>query len=128
MSTPKSASPRVLVVDDDPAISGMLVRALERNGFSADAAASADAALASAQDVDYAAAVIDLVMPGRNGVELAIALRERLPGLCVAVLTGYPNSPLIKEAEAAGARAFAKPVPIEELVGYLETELPARSR
>lgn len=119
--------PRILVVDDEAAVSEMLVRSLARHGFEAHAEAEAAAALARADTEAYAAAVVDLVMPGQNGVELTRALRARQPGLTVAVLTGYPNSPLIKEARAAGAQVFSKPVSIEALVAYLEAELPARA-
>lgn len=119
--------PRVLVVDDEDAVSRMLVRALGRHGYEVDAEGEAEAALARVAQTRYAAAVVDLVMPGRNGVELTRALRAALPGLPVAVLTGYPNSPLIKQARDAGARVFSKPVAVEELVSYLEAELPRAS-
>ena len=118
-------APRLLVVDDDPAVSGMLDRSLSRHGFACDAVNTPQEALDRAAQGTYVAAFVDLVMPGRNGAELARLLREQAPGLPVGVLTGYANSPLIAEARRAGARVFAKPVSIEDLVAFLDEELPA---
>ena len=52
-----------------------------------DATTSADAAL------------VDLVMPERDGADLAGTLRRRFPGLPVGLMTGYSNSPLIPQFE-----------------------------
>ena len=91
--------PRVLVVDDDPDIATMLVRALSRRGFVMETAASADEALERIAKSRFDAALVDLVMPGRDGKDLAAALRERVPGLPIGLLTGYTRSPLLAAAE-----------------------------
>jgi CheY-like chemotaxis protein len=115
---------RVLVVDDDPEITAMLSRSLARQGFDIDATSSAEDALERSASTPYAAAILDLVMPGRDGVDLAAALRERLPGLPVALLTGYTNSPLIEAARRQQATAvFTKPVSIGDLADFLKTEI-----
>ena len=119
-------APRVLVVDDDVSVSEMLVRSLARHGFATEAVPPGDPAWQRIEAGDFEAAVMDLVMPGHSGVDLVRVLRERFPDVPVAILTGYANSPLIKQAQEAGARVFSKPVAIEELVDYLEAELPRR--
>lgn len=119
-------TPRILVVDDDPAVATMLGRSLSRHGFAIDTARSPEEALARAGETAYDAALMDLVMPGQNGTELAAALRESIPGLPVAVLTGYSNSPLITAAQRAGVAVFAKPVVIDEIVAFLRSEIPKR--
>jgi DNA-binding NtrC family response regulator len=120
--------PLVLVVDDDLDIANMLARALERHGFKIEAITSPEEALRRAQTTHYDAALVDLVMPERDGVALATSLRERIPGLPVAILTGYAHSPLISEARRAGAFVFKKPTPIQDLVAYLESEIPRDRR
>lgn len=117
------AVPRVLVVDDDPAIVGMLQRALARGGLHVDTAGSAVEALERVDQRSYDAAVLDLVMPGRDGADLASELRLRLPGLPIALLTGYTQSPLLAGAERSGTRVFAKPVVLHELVDFLKSEI-----
>jgi DNA-binding response OmpR family regulator len=118
----KGAS-RILVVDDDPGIGTMLTRALGRHGFQVDAATSADEALAKAETTRYDAALVDLVMPGRDGADLSETLRRLFPGLPVGLLTGYTHSPLIPQFEKSGMAVFKKPVLIQDLVEFLQKEI-----
>jgi DNA-binding response OmpR family regulator len=114
---------RILVVDDDPGIGQMLTKALARHGFQVDAATSADEALEKCEATGYDAALVDLVMPGRDGADLAETLRRRSPGLPIGLLTGYTHSPLIPAFEKSGMAVFKKPVLIQELVEFLQREI-----
>jgi DNA-binding response OmpR family regulator len=114
---------RILVVDDDPGIGRMLTKALARHGFLVDAATSADEALEKSETSSYDAALVDLVMPGRDGKDLAETLRRRFPGLPVGLLTGYAHSPLIPAFEKSGMAVFKKPVLIQDLVDFLQREI-----
>ncbi len=116
-------SPRILVVDDDPNIGLMLTKALGRHGFQVDAATSADEAEEKSETTSYDAALVDLVMPGRDGKELADALRRRFPGLPIGLLTGYTHSPLIPAFEKSGMAVFKKPILIQDLVEFLQREI-----
>jgi two-component system response regulator AtoC len=116
-------SPLVLVVDDNEDIVTMLRHALTRHGFRIDTTTSPEEALEMAAKTVYDAALLDLVMPGRDGATLAAALREKTPGLPVGVLTAYTHSPLIVNLERSGVKVFLKPVAIQDLVDYLESEL-----
>jgi DNA-binding response OmpR family regulator len=117
-------SPRILIVDDDRSIGTMLKRSLTRHGFEVDATSSPEEALALADNAPYDAALVDLVMPGRDGASLADELRRRIPGIPIGLLTGYRNSPLVTAAERAGAKLFPKPVIIQEVVEFLKSEIP----
>ena len=117
-------SPRVLIVDDSEDIVTMLTHALTRHGFVIDSAGSSQEALARLDSAVYDAAVVDLVMPGQDGAALASALRQRIQGLPVALMTAYARSPLLTGARKAGVTVFAKPLSIQELVGFLESEIP----
>jgi CheY-like chemotaxis protein len=114
---------RVLVVDDDPGIGQMLSRALSRHGFAVDAVTSAEEALTRIEEAAYDAAFVDLVMPGRDGADLAESLRRRFPGLPVGLLTGYTHSPLIPPVAKSGMAVFKKPVLIQDLVEFLQREI-----
>ncbi len=118
---------RLLVVDDDREVGLMLQRSLTRRGFAVDATSAPDEALGRAASTPYDAAIVDLVMPGRDGAQLATELRAHLPGLPIALLTGYAHSPLLAGAERSGMKVFAKPVVIHELVDFLEGELRGAS-
>jgi two-component system response regulator GlrR len=117
------AGARILVVDDDPEIVRMLSRSLARYGLQIDATSSAEDALLRAEKTPYDAALLDLVMPGRDGADLAAELRKHIPGLPIGLLTGYAHSPLIPAAEKSGVALFKKPVIIQELVEFLEREI-----
>lgn len=116
-------APRILVVDDDPGIGQMFTRALSRHGFVVDAALSAEEALQKTEDARYDAALVDLVMPGRDGADLSETLRRLFPGLPVGLLTGYAHSPLIPAYEKSGMAVFRKPVLIQEVVEFLQREI-----
>jgi CheY-like chemotaxis protein len=113
----------ILVVDDDPAIGQMLTKALARHGFVVDATTSADEALEKCGKVSYDAALVDLVMPGRDGADLSSTLRRLFPGLPIGLLTGYSHSPLIPAFEKSGMAVFNKPVLIQDLVDFLQREI-----
>jgi DNA-binding response OmpR family regulator len=115
---------RILVVDDDPNIGQMLTKALARHGFEVEAVTSADDALQLSEATHYDAALVDLVMPGRDGASLSETLRRRFPGLPIGLLTGYTNSPLIPAFEKSGMAVFNKPVLMQDLVDFLQRELP----
>ena len=79
------AGSRILVVDDSQDIVNMLRVALARHGFEIDTTTSPEEALSMAAGRSYDAALLDLVMPGRDGAALAQALRDKNPGLPVAL-------------------------------------------
>ena len=114
---------RILVVDDDAAVTEMLARALVRRGYHVEATDSADDALARFTAHPCDAAVLDLVMPERDGLELARALRGQAPSLPIAILTGYVRSPLLAENERPRLAVFKKPVIVQDVIEFLSAEL-----
>ncbi len=116
-------APRILVVDDDQAIAEMMARALSRRGYRVEAVQSPDEALRLFGTAPHDAAVLDLVMPERDGMDLARTLRAQSPGLPIAILTGYVNSPLLPKEERVSLALFRKPVVIQEVVDFLDAEL-----
>jgi two-component system, OmpR family, response regulator len=67
---------RILVVEDDPKMAGLLRRGLLEEGHSPDVARVGDDALWMARAVDYDAIVLDLLLPGIDGIEVCRRLRE----------------------------------------------------
>jgi two-component system response regulator RegA len=120
--------PLILVVDDDPEVARVLARSLSHRGFRTETTSSPEGAVELASKTAYDAALVDLVMPGQDGVSLASELRSQIPGLPVAILTGYAHSPLISAAHRAGVSVFRKPTPIQDLVEYLNSQIPKRLR
>jgi two-component system OmpR family response regulator len=67
---------RLLVVEDDPKMAGLIRRGLLEDGHAADVARVGDDAVWMAQSVTYDAIVLDLMLPGLNGFEVCRRLRE----------------------------------------------------
>ncbi|MCO8274044.1 response regulator transcription factor [Actinoplanes sp. TRM 88003] len=79
--------PTVLVVDDDPTVSDVVRRYLEQDGYHVRLAADGLAALALAEQDQPDLVVLDLMMPGLDGLEVCRRLRRRHAGLPVVMLT-----------------------------------------
>jgi CheY-like chemotaxis protein len=114
---------RILVVDDDPATAAMLSRSLGRHGFQVDALNQAKEARERVQDTRYDGAVLDLVMPGEDGAALAAYLRQQTPGIPIAMLTGYLNSPLLEAFQGEGLAVFTKPVAVQDIAAFLKEQI-----
>ena len=113
-----SAGLRILVVDDEPAIRALAVRALSDLGYRVLAAGSGRDAirLASAAAGEIHLLVTDVVMPEMGGHELADRLRELRPELAVLYVSGYTENGVARHGIMARDMAFLpKPFTIEAL-------------
>jgi putative nucleotidyltransferase with HDIG domain len=81
-------SPRVLLVDDDATMSGLLAEFLESSGYRTVRAGSGAEALARLAEGSVSAAVLDLGLPGMDGIELSRRIRLTRPDLPIIILTG----------------------------------------
>lgn len=84
-------APFVLVVDDDPAVAEMVAETLEADGFAATWRCSPEEALEAAAPGRFQAAVVDLQMPGMDGLTLIDRLRSCAPEMQCLVLTGHAS-------------------------------------
>jgi CheY-like chemotaxis protein len=92
-SAPGEGAGRVLVVDDEPTVLQVATLMLESAGFDSVAVSSGSEAVERFHaDGPFVAAVIDMTMPGLNGVETARALRTLAPGLVVLLSSGYSTA------------------------------------
>jgi len=122
MSETAVAGRCLLVVDDDVKFASALARAMKRRGYRTVVAHNADEALeeAAAWGPPYAA-VLDLSMPGRDGLELLRQLRERYPAVRAVLLTGYGSISSAVDAMKIGAVNYlTKPTDADAIVRALE--------
>ena len=115
---------RVLVAEDDPGISEPLVRALGREGYDVthvtDGPAALDAALSGSADL----LVLDLGLPGMDGLDVCRSLRSRGSSLPVLVLTARTDEPDLVVGLDAGADDYVgKPFRIAELMARVRAQL-----
>lgn len=107
----------VLVVDDEEQFLEVFSRRLQGRGMKIDTAASGEDAIKHAKEGDFDAIVLDLVMPGLNGIETLKRLKDENPDLQIIILTGHASLEKGIEAIKAGAVDFMeKPVDINKLM------------
>jgi DNA-binding NtrC family response regulator len=111
----------VLICDDVPAVQTMMSRLLEREGIEvAGLASTADEVLSLYRERAPDVVLLDLNMPGAQGLELLRALRELDPTACVIICSGAGDSDMRTEAQLLGAAEWVlKPVYTNALVTLL---------
>src|SRR5256714_7339097 len=108
---------RGLVVDDDPTVSDVVRRYLEREGFTVALAADGPAALMSFGDERPDLVVLDLMLPGLDGLEVCKRLRASAPDLPVVMLTALgEESDRVLGLEVGADDYVTKPFSPRELV------------
>lgn len=123
---------RVLVVEDEPRLRDMLVRAVREMEFVAAGVGSAESALVALAGEPSEAAtdvlLVDLNLPGAGGLELCRAVRERWPGRQFVILTGYGDLEAAQAAIRLDATDFlTKPVPLGDLERALARAMRRRA-
>jgi DNA-binding response OmpR family regulator len=114
----------VLVVDDDAKIRGILTNFLELRGFLVESAASGEEGLARLQRAPAGAVLLDLKMPGMDGLLTLRHLRMTHPNLPVVIITNLDDEAAIEEAGALGANDYlVKPFNLEHLQTVLLTKI-----
>src|SRR5262249_14994923 len=118
----------VLVADDDPAIRGNLALLLRSEGYEVREAADGNAASLALAEPGVAAALLDLKMPGRDGLAVLRDHAERLEEVPVIVVTAYGGSSAAIEAMKLGAYDYVtKPFDLDEVVFTLRRALTQRA-
>ena len=117
---------KILVVDDQNVIADTLAAILNTSGCSAKAAYSGDEALALIASEVPDLLITDVCMPGMNGVELAVKVRQEYPQCKVLLFSGHASSAhLIEEAHAKGYdfTLLHKPIHPRDLLECLKTAI-----
>ena len=114
---------RILLVDDDPAFTGVMARGFKRRGFITHCCGSAEAALTDCARFGPSHILLDLNMPGTSGLVILPQLLELAADARLVVLTGYSSIVTAVEATRAGATNYlCKPASIEEVLTAFEGE------
>lgn len=133
---------RVLIVDDEPKVRAALGRVVDSFGAGVEMAASGDEALARLERTRFGVVVVDIIMPGLDGVQFIRTARARDPGLRIVAISGggsyevagykpeaISTQAYLAAATKAGADAvLAKPFEIAELEAVLRPLLAVQGR
>ncbi|HWB14612.1 MAG TPA: response regulator [Pirellulales bacterium] len=115
---------QILMVDDDPDECENMADILNARGYRVDTAPGGRAALRLVDRQPYDLALLDLKMPGMDGLTLSRQLTRRHPGTVALLVTGYPDDVTPAEARAAGIRrVIRKPLDVPRLLATIEEAL-----
>jgi two-component system response regulator AtoC len=107
---------RILVVDDDEVTCALLIEVLGREGIEVVGETDPRRALALAEAAPVDLAIVDVQMPGMNGLAMLQELRGRHPGLPVIVMTAFGSMDSAVQAISSGAVDYiSKPMDVDEL-------------
>ncbi|MEG0261287.1 MAG: response regulator [Lysinibacillus sp.] len=107
---------RLLIVDDQQGIRLLLNEVLKKEGYLTHLAANGIEALQCAEDHAIDCVLLDMKIPGMNGIEILKRLKEKSPQLPVFMMTAYGELDIIQEALDSGAlHYFTKPFDIFEV-------------
>jgi DNA-binding NtrC family response regulator len=118
---------RILIVDDDPLICRQLEDLYSSQQYLVSSAGNASEALRLLGEQDFSLAVVDLRIPGTDGIGLTREIREHWPDLDVIMITGYASIKGAVEAIKQGASDYiTKPFQKEEILLATEKVLEKR--
>ena len=108
---------RILVVDDDADNANSMGELLEMEGHRPLVVHDGESAIAAYLKEDFDIAFMDVMMPGKNGVESFLEIKRLKPGARVYMMTGYSVEQLLQQAIAGGAMGvFSKPVNLYQVL------------
>jgi DNA-binding NtrC family response regulator len=116
------AKATVLLVDDEEDFTATLAERMEERGLDVDVSSNGSEAIERVRGKSYDAVVLDLAMPGMDGIETMKRLLGDNPDLQVILLTGRATVRKGVEAMSAGAMEFLeKPADLDELMEKIGT-------
>ena len=118
---------KILVIDDELFVRDLLFEFLGKQGFKVLLAESGEKALEIAKSTPFQVALIDLKMPGMNGIQTLKKLKKINPRVLPIIMTGYPTMESAVEALKSGACDYViKPFKLNELRSSIERALRER--
>lgn len=115
---------RILVVEDERTLASFIEQSLGAEGHAVTVRHDGESGEAAALTGDYALVLLDLTLPGKDGLEVLAAIRTRLPGLAVIVLTARAAIEQRVDGLDRGANDYmTKPFSLEELHARVRTQL-----
>lgn len=107
----------VLIVEDEPNMLKVFTRALSGAGYEVVVAQSAEEALEMVQDAAIQVGLLDIALPGINGLDLCKLLKQKNPIMCLFATTGQHSIFELTDCREAGFDDyFPKPVEMESLL------------
>ena len=126
LSAAPPACPVVLLVEDDAPVRELICRALRANGFDVMAAASGEEALDLEPTRSVDLLLSDVMLPNRNGFDVAKQIRRRSPHIAVVFMSGFYEQAVAEAAHFdVGSTILHKPFAMADLMAHLRAACDA---
>jgi DNA-binding NtrC family response regulator len=121
-------SKSILIVEDEETLRESIKRIFTKEGFSVDAAESAELGLGLLEGNTYDVIISDIILPGMDGIEMLAKVREQIPDQIFIVVTAYASLDTSVKALRAGAYDYImKPIIHEEIKQIVRNALRQKS-
>lgn len=119
---------RILLAEDERSLNDVITKTLTRNGYSVDSCFDGEEALYCLKDTDYDAAVLDIMMPGKSGIEVLKEIRKQGSTVPVLFLTARDSiSDRVEGLDAGADDYLIKPFAFDELLARIRVLLRKQS-
>ncbi len=119
---------RILLAEDEKDLNEVIVKTLDKNGYSVDSCLDGREALYYLENTEYDAAILDIMMPGMSGIEVLKAIRSRGSTLPVLFLTARDSvSQRVAGLDAGADDYLVKPFAFDELLARIRVLLRKKS-
>ncbi|MFT4111272.1 sigma-54-dependent transcriptional regulator, partial [Silvibacterium sp.] len=123
-NTEATATERILIIDDESAIRESLETLLTLEGYTIEMAVNGEDGLKAIENSVYDLVLLDLALPGKNGLEILKLIREKHTSLPVIMITAYGKVDNVVEAIHTGAQNFVqKPWDNEKLLADIRSAI-----
>lgn len=115
---------RILLAEDEKNLNHIITRTLEKNGYSVDSCLDGEEALYCLMDTEYDAAILDIMMPQKSGMEVLKSIRQKGNPVPVLFLTAKDSvSDRVTGLDAGADDYLVKPFAFDELLARLRVML-----
>jgi DNA-binding NtrC family response regulator len=115
---------RILIVDDDEVVRWSYQRSLQSASCNVTSASNGEEALRTMERDPFDVVLLDMRMPGQNGLSVLRTIKQKWPESEVVIITGYPTVDNAKEAVRLGAYDYvAKPVGPQDVIDVADAAM-----
>ncbi|WKY43269.1 response regulator transcription factor [Eubacteriaceae bacterium ES2] len=118
----------ILIADDDPNISSLLADSLQDEGYSTVTVSDGDNALQMAQSADFDLILLDIMMPGKTGLEVCQKIRDTISCPIIFVTAKGRTLDTVLGLEIGADDYISKPFIVEELIAKVKANLRREQR
>lgn len=119
--------PKILIAEDDADVRAFLQDELTDAGFTVTAVDNGADAVVTAVEGTYDLYLLDMLMPGLDGIQTIRVLKKVTPNVPIIGLTGYVGLGYMAQASAYGVICLAKPVVMADLIREINEAIAARA-